>query len=137
MSRNLGRSDCYYCASTRIVYEEAPRPITRADAGVYIDEYEGCIVAAAHCYECEARYLAWFDKSAHGRRFDYGHGRTFSLTEHCDLSFRSSFDDEPGVDDVPRWNIVVVRERKRLETCADCGVVHATAVPCTYVRPGR
>lgn len=134
MSRNLGTVACYYCACSNIVYEEPVRPITRDDAGYYIDEYHGCTVAKAHCYECEARYLGWFDKSAHDRRYGW-HSQSYDAASHCDLSFQSTFDDEPGAADLPRWEIEVIRQRKRLDTCAECGIAHAKAVSCCYARP--
>lgn len=115
MSRNLCQSSCYFCQCGNIVLEETPRPITKADAGYYFDEFEGLIVAHAHCFQCEAKYLAWLDgskrKSASKgwgwdwprRREDGGPG---------DLSFRSTFNDEPGEEDMPKWKIVMVATRE-------------------------
>ena len=67
MSRNLGRTDCYFC-SGKIRLEEQGRPITREEAGPYFElrngySYEGMIVARAICEDCEAKYLAWIDQS--------------------------------------------------------------------------
>lgn len=105
MSRNLCRTDCRYCQGA-IFLIEPWRPITRDDCGPYFDEYEGMPVAAAECEACEAKYLAW---GWHGRRES-----TFEPAGTvCDLSFRSTFDDEPGADDLPKWDVrrVVTYER--------------------------
>lgn len=111
MSRNLCQTTCYYC-STEPKLIELPRPITKDEAFVYFDEYEGMLVANAECPLCEAKYLAWIDES--GRRPDPTYGMMFrragSTNEDGtpviqDLSFRSSFNDEPGDDDLPKWKI--------------------------------
>lgn len=103
MSRNLCRTDCYFCEGA-IVLKERWRPIARADAGVYFNEYCGMPVAAAECEDCEAQYLAWgWNPTPTTYRGDGGVVR--------DLSFRSSFNDEPGSADYPRYEIRVERRR--------------------------
>lgn len=123
MSRNLCATECYFCRG-RVVLEEAPRPIVEAEAGRYFDEYEGMLVANAHCYECRAKYLAWVDGSGRhggtcGDRYPssagYADGQTFG-----DLSFRSTFNDEFGQDDLPDYQIVTVRTRQQWPRCT-CG----------------
>lgn len=85
MSRNLSRSTCYFCGS-KVVLDEDHRPIEERDCGAhYYDKYRGMLVAKATCPLCETSYLAWLD------------GRT-GITP--DLSFRSTFDDEPGAKDI-------------------------------------
>jgi hypothetical protein len=103
VSRNLGRTDCYYCQGEVRPVEEW-RPISPTDARGYFDEYQGMPVAAAACVDCEAKYLAWgWNPNRSAYPGDAG--------EICDLSFRSTFDDEPGREDLPKWAIRVVRER--------------------------
>ncbi len=138
MSRNLCQTDCYFC-SGEIVLKNAPHAITAAEAGCYFDEYEGMIVADAECVDCEAKYLAWVDE-AHRRC--YRRESVPDAGKVCvDLSFRSSFDDEPGREDLPKWKIeerakpvVTVRspwptwpcgEPKHYSYCERCKVHHA------------
>jgi len=107
MSHNLARSNCYFCEGP-VVHEEPPRPITRDEAGGYFNEYEGMLVANAHCAWCEAKYLAW----VHGRedwRFGHLAPRNRPDAPHVDLSFRSTFNDEPGDEDKPRYRIARCR----------------------------
>lgn len=99
MSRNLGCVSCYYCPSEVITVEKA-RPITSKEAGGYYTEYNGMMVANAECPACLAQYLAWCAPPPGGRSTNAGHTET-----HYDLSFRSSFNDEPGERDLPRYNI--------------------------------
>lgn len=95
MSRNLCTTTCDECDS-EIEVEEPPRPITREEAGVYFAEFEGMHVANAHCPKCRTKYLAWFT-----RRSPFGDLRLGEVgSEHNDLSYRSSFDDEPGESDL-------------------------------------
>lgn len=98
-----------------MVLEESPRPITRTDCGVYFDEFEGMLVAFAHCYRCEAKYLAWIDGTKRKKSFPshypfmYPHPNAGMAQ---DLSFRSTFNDEPGPNDLPKYKIVVKYERE-------------------------
>lgn len=98
MSRNLGDTSCEICYSS-IVLEETARPATEPDCGVYFKNYPpGFMVANAHCYECGAKYLAWVDLPGRGGHWKRSPG---DLRPFVDLSFRSSFNDEPGPDDLP------------------------------------
>src|SRR5262249_49975882 len=125
VSRNLGRTDCYFCHG-RVELDEAPRPITQKECRIYFDEYEGMLVANAHCFDCDARYLAWVDE---GPRIWYppsaGERRGAEPGSFVDLSFRSTFDDEPGPDDLSRYDVRIIRERTKIETCTECGKRHA------------
>lgn len=111
MSRNLARTDCAFCSGT-VALGEVPRPITLGEAGVYLDEYRGMLVARAECVDCEAKYLAWVQPPAGPPHW----GRpTLPLTEPApfyDLSFRSTFNDEHGPADVPAYQIETIRRRK-------------------------
>ena len=102
MSRNICDGDnCYYCyASVRA--DEKPRLATKDDVGRYTETYEGRLwVAHATCPRCEAKYLAWYS------RVPFPRGSPSLLCEDhiVDLSFRSTFNDEPGPADKPRWVI--------------------------------
>ncbi len=97
MSRNLCRTNCYYCRC-EVIRTGETRELTDEDVGAYFPEYCGMIVAEAECSMCEAKYLAWMGKIPHSYRDD-GEIRI------RDLSFRSSFNDEPGVDDLPAFEI--------------------------------
>lgn len=94
MSRNLAQRGCHQCNSSDIQYEEGRRLITPAEAGVYYDEYYNLVVCNAHCAICGTKYLAWFNYPKGSRANDIGQ-------THVDLSYRSTFNDEPGEDDVP------------------------------------
>lgn len=98
MSRNIGETSCEICEAphTSIELEEAPRPLRASDAGRYFKEFEGrLIVAAARCTQCDAKYLAWISEGEPWPR-EPAEGARF-----VDLSFRSSFNDEPGAADLP------------------------------------
>lgn len=128
MSRNLGTTDCCSCPRwepppTTVRLVGPVHPITRAEAGSYFDEYEGMLVADAECSECGAKYLAWVDERP--RRRPHGFDRE-PCGAFCDLSYRSSFNDEPGEDDVPRdrsWPpsrlAALEAENARLKALAD------------------
>ncbi len=111
MSRNLGSTCCAICSGS-IVLEESARPIVAGDAHVYFAEYQGMLVAAAHCYDCNAKYLAWVD-TARNQRLNRGHWkrREYDDREFVDLSFRSSFNDEPGPEDLPSPEFLRAHQR--------------------------
>lgn len=107
MSRNLSSTTCYFC-NHAVTLDEPPRPITEGDAGHYFEEYRGMIVANATCPACEARYLAWLD-GTHRARSGWPRPETDdagNLTIR-DLSFRSSFNDEPGAEDFPKYAVKI------------------------------
>lgn len=121
MSRNLCKTRCHFCGS-RVVVEEPPRPITKTEAGCYFDEYEGMLVARAHCYVCEAKYLAWCDEST--RRYAPRAARPApdgASPLIVDLSFRSTFNDAPGQDDLPTW---AVEWKPHLTAWPRCSAAH-------------
>ena len=102
MSRNLLRIDCRFCAGP-VALVRPQRTISADDTRGYIEEFAGLIVAEAECCDCLAEYLAWVDER--GRQaLD---GRPFIRSPEdgvpfFDLSFRSTFDDEPGERDKPK-----------------------------------
>lgn len=88
---------------------EKPRPATSKDCG---DEYIGMLIAHAECSRCKAKYTAWVER---------GHGSDRMI--FTDLSFRSTFNDEPGPDDLPDFEITetVTYASKPWPRCATCG----------------
>lgn len=118
MSRNLAMTHCYYCHE-EVKLDEEPRPITKEESGVYYDEYATMPVANATCTICEAKYLAW----THYPDGQIGEG------PFVDLSFRSTFNDEPGVPDTPRWQIkrIVTFEKTPWPTCSTCKAPYSYA----------
>lgn len=98
MSRNLTDVSCAFCGGS-VELTEAPRPITRDDARIYFDEYEGMIVASAECSDCHGKYLAWVDESHRKRHVRYIDSSEEEPPFH-DLSFRFSFNDEPSTGDL-------------------------------------
>jgi len=104
VSRNLGQTHCEFCMGDVRLVEE-PRPITRKDADWYFAMFEGMRVANAECVDCEAKYLAWVDDTALVRN-ESRHPPPTPETPFFDLSFRSTFNDEHGPADVPKWKVV-------------------------------
>jgi len=112
MSRNLCKTECDQCGGV-VQTVEPPRNLTVEDAGVYFNELRGLIVANAECTVCAARYIAWLDGSNRtGYIPNYGIDRSpepqrnDNLYMIKDLSYRSSFNDEPGDDDTPIQNVL-------------------------------
>jgi hypothetical protein len=99
MSRNLCTTVCEHCGDTPQLVE-IPHLITEKEAGVYFPEYEGTIVAKAICPSCEAQYLAWVDES---HRVHYPANKCYPVIE--DLSYYSTFNDEPGETDLPKYEV--------------------------------
>ena len=98
MSRNIGLTDCRICYGP-VELIEAPRPATEADCGPLLAYYQpGFMVALAHCRDCSAKYLAWVDVPGRGGHLQRTPG---DLRPFVDLSFRSTFNDEPGPEDLP------------------------------------
>lgn len=122
MSRNLCRTSCCFCPGVPVAVE-APRLITEADAGPYFQEYKGMTVAHAECPECEAKYLAWLKDSPQWCS-KYGRPAEGDGVAPFDLSFRSTFNDEPDAQDLPTYSIEVVTKLIRTPwafLCSKCG----------------
>jgi len=101
MSRNLGRTNCYYCGHDVVLVEE-PRRATSRDVGSnFWAEFQGMTVASAECPACLALYLAWVSPPPEGRRTL----EQQTSATHYDLSFRHSFNDEPSDRDLPRYTV--------------------------------
>ena len=111
MSRNLAQTNCNSCPSPRVLLVEAPRLMTTDEYGVY-SSYAGMTVANAECQLCGAKYIAWISGPfAHHWDPD---------AEYSDLSYRSSFDDDPGVDDLPRYEVERVVTYRRVREIKRC-----------------
>lgn len=104
MSRNLARVDCAQCPAEAedIILDESPRPLTKEDTVGYYREYAGMLVAHAHCKWCGALYLAWIDERTRSKYFQYAR---FDEGRPVDLSYRSSFNDEPWILDLPVFHV--------------------------------
>lgn len=102
MSRNLCSQSCGACGG-EVIKTSENRRATTSDVKAH-DSYVGMLVADAECSECGAKYLAWVDirGSQHYEMYK-GHymNEVFDLDEFKDLSYRSSFNDEPGEADLP------------------------------------
>ena len=96
MSRNIGYARCKYCGSD-VVLDGNPHPATPDEVW---GEYLGMIIENAECPECKAKYMAW--RHWEHRDTDYWANPDWAENKKImDLSFRSSFNDEPGDDDLP------------------------------------
>ena len=104
MSRNLCSVECYYCGATPSL-DEVPRPIKEEEAKVYFDEYKGMQVANATCKSCHAKYLAWIKYPSRDGDESWETRENFKKLGFCDLSFRSTFNDEAGGADLPLFDI--------------------------------
>lgn len=105
MSRSIGQTECARC--NRAVATTGPdRPITRDEAHGYFEEFEGLLVADAKCENCGALYLAWVDSTTRLRPavvFGLDLSQEKGDNPFFDLSYRSSFNDEPGEGDLPPY----------------------------------
>lgn len=102
MARNLGETSCQFCGAIPAL-EEAPRPITSGEAKVYYNEFCSLLVSNAVCPACGARYLAWMTE-ADGSKAGMVNGI-------FDLSYRSTFSDEPRKVDLPKWEVTLIYKR--------------------------
>ena len=110
MSRNLGRTDCYFCQG-EVKGTGSSHEITKENAGAYFENFRGMIVQNAECEDCLAQYLAWVNPAPkHYSGFRGSDGPFY------DLSFRSSFNDEPNERDLPRYTIETKRVRSGIFT---------------------
>lgn len=122
MSRNLASTHCAICGE-RPELVEAPRPVRADELGFHRERYLGnLVVANADCPDCGARYLAWVSHN-------FPPSSTFGSTRwvrkasgrgaFVDLSFRSTFDDEPGPGDLPTpEKLREIHRRARMQEAA-------------------
>jgi len=99
MARNLGRTDCAQCGYPKMRLEEPARLITKKEAGRFERAHTVTLVVAnAVCPVCKTRYVAWVDRNVDRERWIKPGKKT---QYYVDLSYRSTFDDEPGEKDIP------------------------------------
>jgi len=98
VSRNLGQTCCDFCGGP-VQLEEPAHAITPDEAGVYFKEIRGLLVANAACTQCGTRYLAWVDDSATKYAKWYTPNKPTEKAPFFDLSYRSTFNDEPADQD--------------------------------------
>jgi hypothetical protein len=81
---------------------EDARALAPEEGGRYYERYRGRMYANAEC-ACGARFLAWLERGEtwnQGTRQFEPHG-----WEIADLSYRSTFNDEPGEGDKPDLSV--------------------------------
>ena len=102
MSRNLDTKVCAYCESYVISMEQI-HEITKKEAGKYYDEFAGMLVCRSICPECLSEYLAWIN--AETKKVE-------------DLSYYSTFNDEPGSYDGHKLIVktTITRERAKIDS---------------------
>jgi hypothetical protein len=97
MSRNLCRTDCCYC---HYDLENEPlinvHKITKQEAGNYYQVLYDLNVCDITCPICGSSYIGWIGP-------DSRHPKPTLF----DLSFRSSFNDEPNPEDKPTVTMVI------------------------------
>lgn len=101
MSRNLCRTNCRTCESSVVICG-----IPYKGTGHYKD---GLWMADAICTICETKYTAWIGPSSEsygGREVDRNMVREHGF---YDLSYRSTFNDEPGKEDLPLAKVETFR----------------------------
>jgi hypothetical protein len=113
MSRNLLSKECVHCGDS-VKITSPIRPITKEQAGVYYDEFEGMLVASAMCPSCFAEYLAWIDTTTCVNPIHRAHGERAEWGSVLDLSYLRSFDDEPHPGDLPTYEIQTIITRHRI-----------------------
>jgi len=101
VSRNLCKKECDFCYLDEVVITG---PIFNFEEryDCYLHEYTGMKVADAECAYCGAKYLAWVEEAPGKRRTCWGYDEyTSEERRFYDLSYRSTFNDEPGKEDLP------------------------------------
>lgn len=104
MSLNLCKTECDVCGST-VKITGVPYRVEKTDL------YQaGRLVADAICTVCGAKYVAWMSARP-GDVYGSRDSDRRQLMDHgfFDLSYRSTFNDEPGVEDLPVGKIEIAR----------------------------
>lgn len=104
MSRNLCATVCVHCQHPVKVIEY-PRPFKDEESHGHFKEFEGMLVAKAECPVCFASYLAWLDTTTCVNPVHKNHGEKALPGDVIDLSYLSTFNDEPREDDLPIYNV--------------------------------
>lgn len=108
MSRNIGDTKCCLC-SGQINLTEPTRAFRKEDSPAYWSEYADMIVAHAKCVSCHAQYIAWMGNipGQPDTRIELK-----PPVEILDLSYRSTFNDEAGPEDMP---VVTLTDKLRTD----------------------
>jgi len=109
MPKNLNATECVHCGN-EVIIEEMPRRLTIREGRHFFNDCEDVLFSDAYCPICLAKYLAWMN------------GRTKSgydlipevYGKPADLSYRSTFNDEPGIEDLPKYDVQVIITRIRI-----------------------
>lgn len=93
MSRNLSMTDCRTCGSE-----------VQVTGLPYVKEWATTrvVVCDAECTVCHTKYTAWLNGTGGGHHHD-------REKPFYDLSYRSTFNDEPGEEDLPKGKIEVLK----------------------------
>lgn len=102
MSRNISGTECEQCDVKESVaitgqlffYEERFQDMPES----WMQHFKGTVMADATCQYCDTKYIAWIKPSPNY----HGYRETENDRGFYDLSYRSSFNDEPGKDDIPQ-----------------------------------
>lgn len=140
MSRNLLSTCCNQCGADCVRMTGPVRDISAEDARAYLNEFRGLRVADAECAWCRTKYLAWVSPQRVHRYWPFRAGHDMDpdgADGFYDLSYRSTFDDEPGEADLPAGGVERVADLvkmfqtdpERAQVAADVllqhGFVHA------------
>jgi hypothetical protein len=114
----LNTTKCVFCEG-EVGSTEKPRRIRPAEAGPTFEQVQCLIVADAMCLACRAKYLGWIDARAVVDGAPQPYARMGDSI--MDLSFRSTFSDEPGPDDMPLYSVTWVPKLEPWPVCERCG----------------
>lgn len=123
----LDRLDCLFCEG-EVARIEPPRRIRPEEAGSAYESIKALVVAWSICLACRAKYTGWIDVRGvvDGVEPFGGHASDAIL----DLSFRSTFSDEPGPDDMPEFSVEWVPKLTPWPKCERCGKPRADSAEC-------
>lgn len=96
----------------------------------YAHTHKTLIVADAECPDCSAKYVAWIDGGSEGAHPQPRPDEPYEMVR--DLSFRSTFDDEPGPSDLPLYDVTraPIRTAKKRHSCGT-PIVHDYCWKCS------
>lgn len=127
MSRNLGIRHCDYCTQDYVVITG---PIFNFEErySFYVSEYRGMKVADAECQYCGTKYLAWVEPSPNKRK-EWMDPDWAPEKRYYDLSYRSTFNDEPGKSDLPTIKPLTPLELKQQLAQRDADIERLSSNP--------
>ena len=142
MSRNLARTDCYFCPSKTVKLVGPPTAFADkySELANYHAEYSRLIVSDAECPLCGAQYTAWLNRPSGWP----GGATSVDANNYVDLSFRSTFDDEANPPDLPIYWVEQEHNNLRRGVWDVCGYTSpgedhevANCRQCTAARAWR